>query len=86
MLATPLCRRLRLRVPLVQAPIGSAASPRLVAAVSDAGGLGMLAATWLSEGAGSGTDCRGDRHRCHLGRSGDPQRSCGRSQHAPDRL
>ncbi len=49
MLATSLCRRLGLRVPVVQAPIGSAASPQLVAAVSDAGGLGMLAATWLDE-------------------------------------
>jgi NAD(P)H-dependent flavin oxidoreductase YrpB (nitropropane dioxygenase family) len=49
MLATPLCRRLGLRVPVVQAPIGSAASPQLVAAVSDAGGLGMVAATWLDE-------------------------------------
>jgi NAD(P)H-dependent flavin oxidoreductase YrpB (nitropropane dioxygenase family) len=48
-LVTTLCRRLDLCVPVVQAPIGSAASPELVAAVSDAGGLGMLAATWLSE-------------------------------------
>lgn len=47
-LVTPLCRRLHLRVPIVQAPIGSAASPDLVAAVSDAGGLGMLAGTWLT--------------------------------------
>jgi NAD(P)H-dependent flavin oxidoreductase YrpB (nitropropane dioxygenase family) len=46
-LGTAVCRRLRLRVPVVQAPIGSAASPELVAAVSAAGGLGMLAATWL---------------------------------------
>lgn len=49
MLATPLCRRLQVRVPVVQAPIGSAASPPLAAAVSNAGGLGMLAVTWLSE-------------------------------------
>lgn len=34
------------RVPIVQAPIGSATCPALVAAVSNAGGLGMLAVTW----------------------------------------
>jgi len=49
-LVTGLCRRLRIDVPVVQAPIGSAASPELVAAVSGAGGLGMLAVTWLDEG------------------------------------
>lgn len=46
---TDLCRRLRVDVPVVQAPIGSAASPELAAAVSEAGGLGMLAVTWLGE-------------------------------------
>ncbi|WUF43249.1 nitronate monooxygenase [Streptomyces sp. NBC_00483] len=45
-LTTPLCRRFGVELPLVQAPIGSAASPELVAAVSNAGGLGMLALTW----------------------------------------
>ena len=45
-LHTPLCDRLDIDVPIVQAPIGSAAAPRLVAAVADAGGLGMLALTW----------------------------------------
>jgi len=45
-LATPLCARLGLTTPIVQAPIGSAATPELVAAVSNAGGLGMLALTW----------------------------------------
>jgi nitronate monooxygenase/enoyl-[acyl-carrier protein] reductase II len=33
-------------LPIVQAPVGSAAGPKLVAAVSEAGGLGMLALTW----------------------------------------
>ena len=33
-------------VPLVQAPIGSCASARLVAAVGEAGALGTLACTW----------------------------------------
>jgi len=33
-------------LPLVQAPIGRAATPRLVAAVSGAGGLGMMALSW----------------------------------------
>ena len=48
MLSTPLCRRIGIEVPIVQAPIGSAASPELVAAVCNAGGLGMLAFTWTS--------------------------------------
>lgn len=37
---------LGLDVPLVQAPIGSACTPALAAAVSNAGGLGTLALTW----------------------------------------
>jgi len=45
-LATPLCARLGLTAPVVQAPVGSAATPELAAAVSNAGGLGMLALTW----------------------------------------
>ena len=36
------------RLPIVQAPIGSAVSPELVAAVGEAGALGMMAATWHS--------------------------------------
>ncbi|TCB93451.1 nitronate monooxygenase [Micromonospora zingiberis] len=46
MLRTPLCDRLGIEIPIVQAPVGSAATPELVAAVSEAGGLGMLALTW----------------------------------------
>jgi NAD(P)H-dependent flavin oxidoreductase YrpB (nitropropane dioxygenase family) len=49
MLVTPLCEQLGMEVPVIQAPIGSAATPELVAAVSRAGGLGMLPVTWLSE-------------------------------------
>jgi NAD(P)H-dependent flavin oxidoreductase YrpB (nitropropane dioxygenase family) len=49
LLATPLCDRIGIDVPIVQAPVGSAASPDLVAAVANAGGLGMLAATWLHD-------------------------------------
>src|SRR5262245_37764801 len=45
-LEPPFCRRLGLTVPVVQAPIGSAATPELAAAVANAGGLGMLALTW----------------------------------------
>jgi NAD(P)H-dependent flavin oxidoreductase YrpB (nitropropane dioxygenase family) len=45
-LATPLCRLLGIQVPVIQAPIGSATTPQLAAAVSNAGGLGMLAITW----------------------------------------
>ncbi|HUR14944.1 MAG TPA: nitronate monooxygenase [Mycobacteriales bacterium] len=46
-LTTPLCRALGITVPVVQAPIGSATTPELAAAVSGAGALGMLALTWL---------------------------------------
>ncbi|MGH8966262.1 MAG: NAD(P)H-dependent flavin oxidoreductase, partial [Actinomycetes bacterium] len=45
-MTTPLCERLGLAVPVIQAPIGSATTPEL--AVADAGGLGMLALTWHS--------------------------------------
>jgi NAD(P)H-dependent flavin oxidoreductase YrpB (nitropropane dioxygenase family) len=47
-LVTPLCGRLGIELPIVQAPIGSAATPELAAAVADAGGLGMLALTWVT--------------------------------------
>lgn len=43
---TGLTELLGLRAPVVQAPIGSASGPELAAAVSEAGGLGMLAMTW----------------------------------------
>ena len=42
------CGALGMSLPVVQAPIGSASTPRLAAAVSQAGGLGMLALTWAS--------------------------------------
>lgn len=46
------CQRLHLRFPLVQAPMaGGATTPELVAAVSNAGGLGCLAAGMLSPAA-----------------------------------
>jgi NAD(P)H-dependent flavin oxidoreductase YrpB (nitropropane dioxygenase family) len=45
---TPLCDRLGIELPIAQAPVGSAAAPELVAAVSAAGGLGILALTWQS--------------------------------------
>jgi nitronate monooxygenase len=35
-----------LDLPIIQAPIGSASTPALVSAVSNAGGLGMLSGTW----------------------------------------
>lgn len=49
-LTTPLCSSLGLTAPVVQAPIGSAAAPELAAAVSGAGGLGMLALSWTEPG------------------------------------
>lgn len=45
---TPLCDLLDLAHPIAQAPIGSAASPELAAAVADAGALGHVAVTWRS--------------------------------------
>ncbi|MFM0243962.1 NAD(P)H-dependent flavin oxidoreductase [Paraburkholderia sediminicola] len=46
---TPFAARFELRVPVVQAPMaGGATTPALVAAVSNAGGLGFLAAAALS--------------------------------------
>jgi NAD(P)H-dependent flavin oxidoreductase YrpB (nitropropane dioxygenase family) len=45
-LETRFCRRLGLTAPVVQAPVGSAATPALAAAVSNAGGLGTLALSW----------------------------------------
>jgi NAD(P)H-dependent flavin oxidoreductase YrpB (nitropropane dioxygenase family) len=45
-LTTPLCGKLGIRFPIIQAPIGSASTPELVAAVTNAGGLGMLSLTW----------------------------------------
>jgi NAD(P)H-dependent flavin oxidoreductase YrpB (nitropropane dioxygenase family) len=44
-LATPLCDFLGITHPIVLAPVST--SPDLVAAVSNAGGLGVLQATWL---------------------------------------
>ena len=41
-------RRLDLRIPIIQAPAGSATTPALAAAVSASGALGTLALTWHS--------------------------------------
>ena len=49
---TPVCDVLGIDLPLVQAPIGPAAVPPLVASVSSAGGLGMLSLTWFRDPAG----------------------------------
>lgn len=46
---TPLCDVLGIEVPIIQAPIGSATCPELAAAVSNAGGLGMLAMSFRSK-------------------------------------
>ena len=48
MIRTSLCDLLGIELPIIQAPIGSATCPELVAAVSNAGGLGMLSVTWRS--------------------------------------
>jgi NAD(P)H-dependent flavin oxidoreductase YrpB (nitropropane dioxygenase family) len=46
-LSTPLTSRLGVRLPIIQAPIGRVTGPKLVAAVSNAGALGMLGVTYL---------------------------------------
>lgn len=46
MLRTLLADLLDIDLPIIQAPIGSASCPELAAAVSNAGGLGMLALSW----------------------------------------
>lgn len=47
---TALCERLGIALPIIQAPMGGATSPALAAAVSNAGGLGMLALSWTPPG------------------------------------
>ncbi len=47
-LATDFTSLAGIDLPIVQAPIGSATTPELAAAVSNAGGLGMLSLTWRS--------------------------------------
>ncbi len=47
-LSTALCDLLRIDLPIVQAPVGSATCPELAAAVCEAGGLGTLALTWTA--------------------------------------
>jgi len=49
---TPLCELLGIEEPIVQAPIGTAAGPRLAAAVSNAGALGMVALSWVADVSG----------------------------------
>ena len=48
MLRTPLCERLGIEVPIMSAGMGPIAGPDLVAAVSNAGGLGVLGCTSMS--------------------------------------
>src|SRR5258708_2839636 len=43
---TPLCESVGIDLPIIQAPMGGASCPALAAAVSNAGGLGMLALSW----------------------------------------
>lgn len=50
-LRTSFCDLAGISVPIVQAPIGGPCTPALAAAVSEAGGLGMLALSWSEERA-----------------------------------
>ncbi|HEV7133565.1 MAG TPA: nitronate monooxygenase [Gaiellaceae bacterium] len=49
MLTTPLCRRLGIEAPVCSVGFGTGAGPELAAAVSEAGGLGVLGGTALRE-------------------------------------
>src|SRR5712691_2438358 len=48
---TPVCDLLGIEQPIVLAPMGGAVGPRLAAAVSNAGGLGLLPLTWSGDPA-----------------------------------
>ena len=48
MLKTPLCLKLGIELPIFSAGMGPIAGPELVAAVSNAGGLGVLGCTSMS--------------------------------------
>jgi nitronate monooxygenase len=48
MLSTPLCKLLNIRYPIIQAGMGGFTTPELVAAVSNAGGLGILGAARMT--------------------------------------
>jgi NAD(P)H-dependent flavin oxidoreductase YrpB (nitropropane dioxygenase family) len=49
MLETAFCRLLGVDLPIANAPVGTAASPELAAAVSNAGGLGMISVSFLPQ-------------------------------------
>ena len=48
MLSTPLCKLLNIRYPIIQAGMSGFTTPELVAAVSNAGGLGILGAARMT--------------------------------------
>lgn len=48
---TSFCRLVGIDLPIVQAPVGNISTPALAAAVSEAGGLGMLSVTWRDPAA-----------------------------------
>src|ERR687886_1370601 len=48
MLSTPLCKLLKIRYPIIQAGMSGFTTPELVAAVSNAGGLGILGAARMT--------------------------------------
>ena len=50
-MSTPFCDLVNIKLPIVQAPMGGATTPELVAAVSNAGGLG-LAPLWSADTKG----------------------------------
>ena len=68
MIRTPLTELLGIRYPIVQSAMGYVSGPRLVAAVSNAGGLGILASATMSLAELRGRD-QGDGRPGPTGRS-----------------
>lgn len=64
-LHTPLCDRLGIRLPIVQAPMPSTSTPELVAAVSQAGALGSFGSAYTQPEAMQ-RDAEAVRARTHL--------------------
>lgn len=64
-LQTPLCDRLGIRLPIIQAPMPSTATPELVAAVSKAGALGSFGSAYTQPEAMQ-RDAEAVRARTHL--------------------
>ena len=75
-LRTALCDLLGIEYPIIQSGMANVAGPDLVAEVSRAGGLGILAGL----GVPPGRAARPDPPRCASGRTGPSASTCGFTQ------